>query len=146
LYDAGDKIGDLKTAERVIMRDKAIHGTRLFIYDYAQTIRQGSGDYEKTVIFANWMQNTIGDDCAMIALSQQNEQAVMGQYKDSYSPGAKGGGALPAAANVVVTLEYKAPDLEIRLRLARDAESQPEPVIHKLVPASGLLLDLSVKL
>lgn len=141
LYDAGDGIGDLKITERLILRDKAMHGTEVSMYDYAQTIKEGRGDYEKTVLFASWAQNVIGDDMALLALSQQNEQAVMGAYKDSYSPGTKGGGALPAAANVLITLEHTAPYLKATLKLARDAESLPDPVSHTLVPASGLILE-----
>lgn len=140
LYDAKDRVGTLSEATRNLRRDVALYGTRVFFYDYAQAINFGANDYEKTTYFAAWLQTMVGEHgLTGVAISQLNEQAI-GSDGSSYSPGAKGGGALPAAANVFLMTKYAEPTMTVELKLSRDS-AMGQKIQHKLNPASGLILD-----
>jgi len=140
LYDGRDYIADLGETARVLRRDAAMYGTRIFVYDYAQACGHGKDDYERTTFLANWTQQVSGElGLTSIIISQLNENAVRTNDGTEYSPGAKGGGALPAMANVFLTVAYQEPIITITLKLARDVRMN-DKVAHKLNPASGLIL------
>ena len=61
LYDGRDMIADLGETARLIRRDVAMHGTRIFVYDYAQACAHGLKDYERTTYFAGWTQQITGE-------------------------------------------------------------------------------------
>lgn len=140
LKDGRDGVGDLRECTRILRRDVALHGTRIFVYDFAQTINYGANDYDRTTHFSSWIQNMAGETGATgIGLSQINEQTIV-NGEDGYSPGAKGGGALPAAANIFLVTSYQEPLLTIKLKLARDSQ-MGKKFSHRVNPASGLILD-----
>jgi replicative DNA helicase len=140
LYDGQDKIGNLAEASRILRRDAALYGTRIFVYDYAQAVYSGKNDYERTSAFVTWMQQMTGEyGMTGVAISQLNEETIK-SGGESYSPGAKGGGALPAMANVFLVTKYLEPDMTIELKLARDSRVGDKRK-HALNPASGLILD-----
>jgi replicative DNA helicase len=140
LYDGRDRIGGLSETARILRRDVAVHGTQVFAYDYVQAAACGINDYEKTSYYAGWCQQLIGElGIASISISQLNEDTIRSN-SDSYSPGAKGGGALPAMANVFLTTRYEEPTITVELKLARDTRMGTK-ILHKLNPASGLILD-----
>jgi len=140
LKDGKDGVGDLRECTRILRRDVALHGTRIFVYDFAQAINYGANDYDRTTYFSSWIQNMAGETGTTgIGISQVNEQTIVGG-EDSYSPGAKGGGALPAAANIFLVTSYQKPLLTVKLKLARDAQMGSK-VSHTVNPASGLILD-----
>jgi replicative DNA helicase len=140
IYDGQDKIGNLAEASRILRRDAALYGTRVFVYDYAQAVYSGKNDYERTSAFVTWMQQMIGEyGMTGVAISQLNEETIK-TSGDSYSPGAKGGGALPAMANVFLMTRYLEPDMTIELKLSRDSRTGDKRK-HQLNPASGLILD-----
>lgn len=140
LYDGRDMIADLNETSRLIRRDVALYGMRVFSYDFAQSNRHGQDDYEKTMFISAWAQQLCGElGITGVILSQLNE-ATINSKKESYSPGAKGGGALASMANVFLVTSYLAPFLKIELKLARDSQ-MGDKVVHKLNPPSGLVLD-----
>lgn len=140
LYDGQDKIGNMPEASRILRRDVALYNTRVFVFDYAQAVYSGKNDYERTSAFVTWMQQMIGEyGLTGIAISQLNEETIKSNA-DSYSPGAKGGGALPAMANVFIVTRYLEPHITIELKLARDSRTG-DKMKHLLNPASGLVLD-----
>lgn len=145
IYDGRDMIGNLAEAGRILRRDALLYSVKMAVYDYAQTIVHGQSDYEKVTYYVGWAQNITGElGIPMITISQLSEESVKGNMPGSYSPGAKGGGALPAMANVFLVTKYLAPHVSIELKLARDARSG-DKVSHRLAPASGLILDKGVK-
>jgi replicative DNA helicase len=145
LYDGRDMIGNLAETGRIMRRDALLHGIQVFFYDYAQTIVHGTGDYEKVTYYAAWAQNITGElGVPMVTLSQKSEESIKGNLAGSYSPGAKGGGALPAMANVFLETAYVEPMVSIEVKLARDCKAG-EKIQHRVAPASGLILDGMVK-
>lgn len=141
LYDGRDLVGSLNETARILRRDAAMYGTRVFVYDYAQAANYGTNDYERTTYFAGWTQQIVGElGVTGIAVSQLNEATVNAGSSDSYSPGAKGGGALPAMANVFLVTRYEEPTLTVELKLARDTR-MGDKVTHTVCPPSGLILD-----
>lgn len=141
LYDGRDLISDLRETARILRRDHAMYGTRIFVYDYAQACSNGKDDYEKTMNIAGWTQQVSGElGITAIVISQLNENAVRTNDGSEYSPGAKGGGSLPAMANVFLTVAYQEPTVTITLKLARDVRMN-DKVSHRINPASGILLD-----
>jgi replicative DNA helicase len=146
LYDGRDLVGNLAEVSRLLRRDHALYGTRLWAYDYAQTINHGQTDYERVVYYAAWCQNINGElGCTSITLSQVSEAGIGTNMNDSYSPMSKGGGALPAMANVYLKVSYVEPIIKVQLKLARDA---PMGTVapHHCQPASGLILDKGMTL
>ena len=140
LYDGPDLVGSLPEVSRLLRRDRAMFGTRVWAYDYAQTINHGQTDYERVTYYATWCQNINGElGCTSITLSQVSEAGITGGG-DSYSPMSKGGGALPAMANVYLKVSYDEPRIKVQLKLARDAP-QGKFVLHSCQPVSGLILD-----
>jgi replicative DNA helicase len=144
LYDGRDMISDLNETSRYLRRDVALFGTRIFAYDFAQSNRHGKDDYEKTLFMSAWAQQICGElGITGVILSQLNE-ATIKSGTESYSPGAKGGGALAAMSNVFLITTYAAPMLKIELKLARAAQ-MGDKVVHQLNPPSGLILDAGRK-
>lgn len=140
IYDGRDLVGNLNEVSRLLRRDCAIYGTRVWAYDYAQTVNHGITDYERVTYYATWCQNVNGElGCTSISLSQVSEAGINGTG-DGYSPMSKGGGALPAMANVYLKVSYNEPNIKVKLKLARDAP-QGTAVEHRCNPASGLILD-----
>ena len=141
LYDGRDLTFNLGECERNVRRDSAMHGTRLFVYDYAQAANAGKNDYERTTAIANWNQRIIGElGISSLILSQLNEETVKSDNGENYSPGAKGGGALPAMANVFLSSKYVEPFVTLELKLSRDS-AQGAKYRHALHPGSGLILN-----
>lgn len=141
LYDGRDLVANLSETGRILRRDAAMHGTRVWIYDYAQAASAGQNDYERTSYISGWTQQLVGElGNTGVIISQLNEDTVRNGNQDSYSPGAKGGGALPAMANVFLTTSYDEPMITVNLKLARDSR-MGDKVAHKLNPSSGLILD-----
>jgi replicative DNA helicase len=140
LYDGRDLVGNLSEVARLLRRDHALYGTRVWAYDYAQTVNHGMTDYERVVYYAAWCQNINGElGCTSVSLSQVSEAGINGSG-DSYSPMSKGGGALPAMANVYLKVSYAEPTIKVNLKLARDAP-MGNIVPHLCQPASGLILN-----
>jgi len=140
LYDGRDMVGSLSETGRLLRRDAAMFGTKIFVYDYAQAANYGVNDYERTSYLAGWTQQLVGElGVTGIIISQLNEAAIAAGGGD-YSPGAKGGGALPAMSNVFLVTRYEEPLLTIELKLARDTRMGSK-VTHRLNPTSGLIMD-----
>jgi hypothetical protein len=135
-------VSNLNETGRILRRDVAMYGTRVFVYDYAQAANCGQNDYERTSNIAGWTQQLIGElGVTGIIISQLNEATIkIFGDNENYSPGAKGGGALPAMANVFLSTRYAEPLMTVELKLARDTR-MGDKMAHRLNPPSGLILD-----
>jgi len=146
ICDARDGINDLSRFNSRIRRDLFLHRTEIMFVDHLQLMSTGKGS-----LFEN-VEQTVGaiqrfatsEGVATVVLSQQNEAGI--GVTDSYSPNVKGGGALAAACDHILTLNYDAertPDvLTVRLKLSRRAQpGHRDYVINK---SSGLVLSEAV--
>jgi len=100
IYDATDNITDLIVLKHKIKQLKIKHDIKMVWLDYSQLFgddRQGFVERADNVARAIQKYAVIFN-VVMCAISQQNEEAVKG-LNNSHSPGIKGGGGAPAAAD-----------------------------------------------
>jgi len=141
VYDSLDNITNLTSMHAAIKRDKMERGTKLFFIDYSQIVGDLGAKLfdrqEATAFFVQRVSNREG--VAIVAISQQNEEAIRGG--NQHSTGAKGGGDANAAADASFITKVD-PEINehvlIRLHLGRDAaQSNHWHLVH---PKSGLIL------
>lgn len=140
IYDGRDKINSAERISTLVKRDQLVNGTAIFLIDYLQ--RLGTGKlYDRMEANANVLQNLIQENgLTGILLSQLSEDAIRAYDDDTYSPGTKGGGDVPAAADFLIMTRYKseAPDrLGVALKLARFA--LPGKCEYGINPQSGFV-------
>jgi len=142
--DGRDGITNLERFNARITRDKFLYNTDMIIVDHMQLMNSRRADrlFENVEATVGLIQNfAVTEGVVAVILSQQNE-ATIGLGGSSYSPGAKGGGALPAAADHILISEYdaeKSPDV-LRLRLKHSRRAQPGYCDYAINPSSGLIL------
>lgn len=144
IADGRDGIIDLSRFIARINRDYFLYRTDVICVDHLQLFKGGTraSFFEVHESAVSAIQVFAGSNgVTPVILSQMNEAAI-GMSGGSYSAGAKGGGALPAAADYVITTSYdgeKEPDL-LRLKLKFARHAQPGERTYIINPPSGLVL------
>lgn len=145
ISDGRDGIGQLTQFTARLQRDRFLYHSEMVVLDHLQLMTDGSHKLFETV------ENTVkviqsfasSEGVAALILSQKNEASIDDDDDDeSYSPGVKGGGALAAAADYIVTVRYDgkhSPNfMQVKLKLTRRA--QPGTKTYLINPSSGLIL------
>lgn len=143
VYDATDNITDLITLKHKIKYLKRKHDIKMVWIDYSQLFGDPSQhSVERADNVARAVQNyAVLFDVAMCAISQQNEEAVKGNNK-SHSPGVKGGGGAPAAADGLFISSKDAEDNHTFYLQAKLGRRFPPSEPHTHYSAkSGLIVD-----
>lgn len=144
IYDGRDRISSAERIATLVKRDQLVADMRIFVVDFLQ--RLGTGKlFDRMEAATNVLQTLIQESGVTgILITQLNESAIWTMRDDgdeSYSPGVKGGGDVPAAADYLITTRYRsdAPEmLGVNLKLARFA--QPGKCNYGINPSSGLIL------
>jgi replicative DNA helicase len=143
LCDGRDGIATLNNFIVRVLRDRFLHHLDIFFLDHLQLMDTTAHDpqfknIESTVGAVQHLATTEG--ITAVILSQRRSASIGDE--ESHDPGAKGGGALVAACDHIITTYYdgeKAPDLlTLRLKLSRRA--QPGKKVYVINAASGLIL------
>lgn len=146
IADGRDGILDLARFTARLSRDLFLYNVDMICVDHLQLFKGSTraSFFEVHEAAVGTIQSfALTNGVTAVALSQMNESAIstlaMG---GNYSAGAKGGAALPAAADYVLTTRYdgdKEPDiLYLRLKHARHAATGEQAYI--INPTSGLAL------
>jgi replicative DNA helicase len=145
IYDGKDGVHSPEKLVSKIKRSSMLFGLNAFVVDYVQLLGQGKL-FERMEAAAHILPQTIQQTgIAGILLTQLNEATIWSQNDDAnedanYSPGVKGGGDIPAAADYLLTTRYRSAEpelIKIRLKLARHA--QPGWASYEINPESGLI-------
>lgn len=144
IADGRDGIANLERFDARVKRDRFLRQTDFLVMDHLQLMsaNRHKSFFETIEATVRCIQQfATNEGVTSLILSQMNENAI-GATDDAYSPGAKGGGALPAAADYVLTTAYdgdREPDrLALRLKMSRRA--QPGRKDYFINPSSGLVL------
>jgi replicative DNA helicase len=144
VLDARDRIIDLGRFTARVQRERFLYGTQIIFIDYLQKLASTGKTFDRVERAVMTIQDVIAPEgITAVVLSQVNEAKVMSGDTDAdYSPGAKGGGDLPAASDYVLTTDYDAvkdpTKLIVNLKLARRA--LPGKKEYHINPSSGLIL------
>jgi replicative DNA helicase len=144
VLDARDRIIDLGRFTSRVQRERFMYGTQIIFVDYLQKLASTGKTFDRVERAVMTIQDVIAPEgITAVVLSQVNEEKVRaGDLDSDYSPGAKGGGDLPAASDYVLITQYEAdktPDvLTVKLKLARRA--LPGKKDYRINPSSGLIL------
>jgi replicative DNA helicase len=144
VLDARDRITDLGRFTARVQRERFLYGTQIVCIDYLQKLASTGKIFDRVERAVTTIQDVLAPEgITAVVLSQVNEEKIKAGDSDSdYSPGAKGGGDLPAASDYVLVTHYdatKTPDLlTVNLKLARRA--LPGKKDYHINPASGLIL------
>jgi replicative DNA helicase len=146
IYDGKDKVHSADAVASKVKRNAMLFGTSLFVVDYVQLMGAGKL-FERMEEAAHVLPQTIQQTgVAGILLTQLNEATIYSENDDetedaNYSPGVKGGGDIPAAADFLLKTRYRSREpnvIKVRLKLARHA--QPGWALHQINPQSGRIL------
>jgi hypothetical protein len=140
VYDTKDSIRNPTTLQYTIKRDKMKHGTMVAWLDYSQLFGEGKIFDRQSGIALAIQEIATNEDMVLVALAQKNEESVKGSG-DSYSPGVKGGGDAPAAADglfVPSLVEGQQGMLKVELKLSRHTRTGRG--MHRVDPTSGLIV------
>lgn len=152
----GGHLFDFGSVLAMLLRDQHLYGdVDLLALDFLQLIEvpDAQGIYDRVSFLAPALQSlAIEQDVCVLLLSQQSEQEIRSK-RTSHSPGAKGGGDLPAAADFLFTTEYNAKDsegvrdqLKLCLRLSRYAQAGPDVYTYLPVEAvTGWIIEHELK-
>ena len=142
LWDTRDGINSLATFKYLVKKGRVQYGCKSFWYDYAGRFNNSGSIYERMSEVSNVVQDTAqGENTALCILAQKNEEQIK-HGKGSYSPGVKGGGDLPAAADFLLEPEI---DQELKtmmkLTLKFSRHTRTGDYCHFIIPASGMIAD-----
>lgn len=152
IYDAQPEHGglyDLASIERVIRRDIALYGGRLFFIDYLQLFHGPGEIYERVSSLSMALQSlAVRNNITLFVLAQLNEESIK-SGGGGYSPGVKGGGDPAQTANYFLVTKYKQGDyadddkvLQVKMQLSRHGLGGKDvSTALDIDPASGLLLE-----
>ena len=145
IYDGHDRISAVESIAYKVKRDKFLHGLNIIALDYIQLLGDGKL-FERLEHSTHIMQRlAVEEGITVILLAQLNESTIwsMGKPEESYSPGVKGGGDVPAAADFLLRTTYngnETPDrLGLQMKLARHA--QPGEIEYKINKQSGRIMN-----
>ena len=139
---------DLASIERVIRRDIALYGGRVFVIDYLQLFHAQGEIYERVSSLSLALQSLAArHNITLFVLAQLNEESVKGGGA-GYSPGVKGGGDPAQTANYFIVTRYKQGEyenddtkLQVEMKLSRHGiGGSGVKAALDIDPASGLLL------
>lgn len=142
IYDKSQHNGRLTNFDSIMamfLRDKTLYGgVDLLGLDYLQNVGDASRIFEQVTSLTQALQDlAMFEHTCVLVLSQMSEEAIK-RKKQTHTPGAKGGGAVPQAADFLFTTAYQHPDddesdyvygdgeramLKLTLRLSRYAEA-----------------------
>ena len=151
LYDAQPERGglhDLASIERVIKRDIALYGGRVFFIDYLQLFHAPGEIYERVSAMSLALQSlAVRYNVTLFVLAQLNEETIR-HGVSGYSPGVKGGGDPAQTANYFLITRYKQGEyenddtkLQIEMKLSRHGIGGGVKTALDIDAASGLLLE-----
>lgn len=142
ISDGRDGIGSLDTFSAKIRRDHFLYHTEIFFVDHLQLLDSGKGSlFENVERAVGEIQHfSSAEGVVSVVLSQKNEMSIAND--DNYSPGVKGGGALAAASDYILTLRYDGANFPqlLTVRLKHSRRAQPGMRNYVINPSSGLLL------
>ena len=143
IWDSRDGVTDLSTARYLVKRGRVQYGIRSYWADYAGRFGGSKGTvYERAAATAQMVQDVASiENVAFCMLAQQSEEQIR-HGKGSYSPGAKGGGDAPAAADflLIPSIDQEMKDL-LTLKLHFSRHTRTGEYTHIIIPASGLIAD-----
>jgi len=143
VWDARDGITDLGTLTNQVRRSKMEHAMQACYLDYSQLFGKGETIFDRQSATALALQRLAAvENVAVVVLAQQNE-ATINSRGDSHSPGIKGGGDAPAAADFLFTtkIDTDFPNaFTVTLKLSRHTRRGISHD-HAIDPESGLLID-----
>jgi hypothetical protein len=152
LYDAQPEHGglyDLASIERVIRRDIALYGGRVFFIDYLQLFHGAGEIYERVSGLSMALQSlAVRNNVTLFVLAQLNEESIK-TGGTGYSPGVKGGGDPAQTANYFMVTRYKQGEyenddtkLQVEMKLSRHGMGGSNvKTALDIDAASGLLLE-----
>lgn len=142
VWDARDGITDLAALTSQVRRSKLEHGMQAAYLDYSQLFGKGETIFDRQSATALALQRLAAvENVAVVTLAQLNEATI--SRGDSHSPGVKGGGDAPAAADFLFTtkIDEDCPNaFTVTLKLSRHTRRGISHD-HAIEPASGLLID-----
>ena len=142
IYDTSDGIRHLPVMRAKVKKAKNDRGVQLFLADHSLLFgaETKGNTYERAARVAETVQGLAVDEkISFWMCAQKNEESIKHGQK-SYSPGLKGGGDAPAAADFVFIpkIDKDSPMLEVELKLSRWTElDNGSHLIHR---GSGLIL------
>ena len=148
IWDGRDGIASPEKVCAIVRRNIIINQVGAWCLDHIQRSGTEGTIFEKIshsmTVFANLAVET--QTCGIV-VSQLNEASVRSYGEKSQSFGAKGGGDIPAAADVGLTTFYDPQQdphhMKIELKLSRDSGVASR--LHEIEPMTGLILDGAVK-
>jgi replicative DNA helicase len=146
IYDGRDRIHTAEQIAAKVKRDQFLFGTGAFVVDYMQLLGTGKL-FDRMETSTHTLQTLIQTQgLTGILLTQLSESTIWLEDDDDadehYSPGVKGGGDIPAAADFLFTTRYRSatPDLlTVKLKLAR--HSRPGWCKYHINAPSGRILE-----
>jgi hypothetical protein len=142
VYDSGDNITGIATLKHTVRKAKLEHGAQLVWLDYSQLFGDSDNVVERGAELSRAiMEIEAKNEVALGLIGQQNEETVKG-YNKSHSPGIKGGGDAPAAADgiFVSRVDPEMPGvMYLKAKLGRRFAGSKEHTHY--VAASGLIVD-----
>lgn len=142
VWDTKDGITDLGTLRYRVRQSKLDYGSLVHWLDYSQLFGKGETLFDRQSSTALEVQRIAQQEAvAVCVLAQKNEEAI--RARDSYSPGVKGGGDAPAAADflLVPSIDPAYPTaFNVQLKLSRHLRPGIGST-HVIEPESGLIID-----
>ena len=140
LVDNKERIADLERLLLSLHRDARLHRLRFVIIDNLQLIMAGGKTmFENIERAVQQLRIFCAQTGIVVCIISQKREAELDA--DHVSAGVRGGGALPAAADYLITTHYdhKRPELlTIALKYARRAQAGSR--LYVINPSSGLIL------
>jgi len=148
IWDGRDGIASPEKVSAILRRNLIVNQTGAWCIDHIQRSGTEGTIFERIshsmTTFANL---TVETQTLGIIVSQLNESSVRSYGEKSQSFGAKGGGDIPAAADVGLTTFYDPQQdplhMKVELRLSRDSGVANR--LHEIEPTTGLILDGEMK-
>lgn len=142
VYDTLDGIRDLVTLQYDIKRDKMKYGTVAAYLDFSQLFGKGKTIFDRQSANSQRFQEiAVAESVALTVLAQRNEETIKRRDSKDYSPGVKGGGDAPAAADFLIIPQM---DLErkevLKQELTHSRWTATGRGAHLVNPSSGLIL------
>jgi len=148
VYDGKDGVKDVDVLEAHLRRDILMYGTEVFVADFIQRfyvpdrrVKPGTEQYE--AVTERFATLTVREGLTSVVISQQNEEK--NKNTGSSTAGAKGGAALPAAADFVIKTEYDSKEDKGTINVSLDYSrySEEGDIQYKIEPNSGLIWNMA---
>jgi hypothetical protein len=142
VYDTLDGIRDLVTLQYDIKRDRMKYGTVAAYLDFSQLFGKGKTIFDRQSANSQRFQEiAVAENVALTVLAQRNEETIKGSGIKNYSPGVKGGGDAPAAADFLIIPQMDLENKEVlKQELALSRWTATGRGAHLVNPSSGLIL------